>query len=236
MPEEQEVETTELQETLDELHEERRERQAEEKQYAWVRYIALTTAFLAVFAAIGALQSGTLVNEAMILQLQSSDKWNEYQAARQKEHLYTLQALSLVDAGAKPPAVRHDTVAHAGNASVKVPDGVAKSKPAGAHKPSAHKTTWIAKPPDERLTEYIGQINHEAEKEKDLSKEAGDLAKESEHAMHVHHRYAHAVAMIQVAIALSAVGALTRIKPVWVLSMLVGTGGIVFFVLGLMNR
>src|SRR5947209_13220183 len=104
MSEEVEIETKELQETIEELHEERREREQEARQTAWTRYIALTTAILAVFAAIGALQSGALINESMMLQLRASDRWNEYQAARQKDHLYSLQAFALLDRGVKLPA------------------------------------------------------------------------------------------------------------------------------------
>src|SRR5437879_4593889 len=104
MPEEIEIETKELQETIEELHEERRERVEAERKSAWTRWIALSTALLAVFAAVGALQSGALVNGAMMDQLKASDTWNEYQAARQKEHLYTVEANGLLDRGAKPPA------------------------------------------------------------------------------------------------------------------------------------
>src|SRR5512143_719505 len=101
MPEEVEIETNELQETIEELHEERREREEAEKRNAWTRYIALTTALLAVFAAVGALQSGALVNEAMMNQLKASDTWAEYQSARLKDHLYTIGANTLLDSGAK---------------------------------------------------------------------------------------------------------------------------------------
>src|SRR5204863_9344810 len=104
MSEEIEIETKELQETIEELHEERREREQEARLAAWTRYIALTTALLAVFAAIGALQSGALINESMMDQLRASDKWNEYQASRQKEHLYTIQSYTLLDRGVTPPA------------------------------------------------------------------------------------------------------------------------------------
>jgi len=41
---------------------------------------ALLSAFLAVFAAISALFAGHYANEAMISQIQSSDKWSYYQA------------------------------------------------------------------------------------------------------------------------------------------------------------
>src|SRR5438046_1184977 len=101
MPEEVEIETKELQETIDELREEREERHAEERKTAWTRWISLTTALLAVFAAIGALQSGALVNGAMLDQLRASDTWNEYQASRLKEHLYTLEANAFLDRGVK---------------------------------------------------------------------------------------------------------------------------------------
>jgi hypothetical protein len=47
--------------------------------------------------------------------------------------------------------------------------------------------------------------------------------------LHRHHGFANAVAFFQVSIALGAVAALTRIKPVWFASMLVGLIGIVFF-------
>ena len=41
---------------------------------------ALISAILAVFAAISALKAGHFANEAMILQIQSSDQWSFYQA------------------------------------------------------------------------------------------------------------------------------------------------------------
>ncbi|HSY51086.1 MAG TPA: DUF4337 family protein [Thermoanaerobaculia bacterium] len=53
---------------------------------------------------------------------------------------------------------------------------------------------------------------------------------EAEHLLHQHHRFANAVAMLQVAIALGAVAALTRISLVWAGSALVGLAGIAFFV------
>ncbi len=49
--------------------------------------------------------------------------------------------------------------------------------------------------------------------------------------MHQHHGYAYAVAFFQIAIALGAVAALTRSRPVYALSLLSGAGGLVMFVL-----
>lgn len=57
---------------------------------SWMRTVSLTTAIFAVFAAVGALQAGGLVNEAMMSQIRASDTWNEYQASREKSHLYTV--------------------------------------------------------------------------------------------------------------------------------------------------
>ena len=55
MPEGIEIETKELQETIEELHHERAEHEQEKQAALWTRWIALTTAILAVFAAISAL-------------------------------------------------------------------------------------------------------------------------------------------------------------------------------------
>jgi hypothetical protein len=48
-----------------------------------------------------------------------------------------------------------------------------------------------------------------------------------------HHRFAWSVALIQVAIALAA---LTRIRSVWLLSLLIGLVGIFYFVEGVLAR
>ena len=43
--------------------------------------------------------------------------------------------------------------------------------------------------------------------------------------MHHHHFFAQSVALLQVSIALGAVAALTRRKPVWIASILLGFAG-----------
>jgi len=53
---------------------------------------------------------------------------------------------------------------------------------------------------------------------------------EAEHLLHQHHGFANSVALLQVAIALGAVAALTRIRLVWGASGLVGLAGIILFV------
>src|SRR4051794_18145381 len=46
----------------------------------WISWVALSTAILAVLAAISALLSSKHANEAMMSQIQASDQWSYYQA------------------------------------------------------------------------------------------------------------------------------------------------------------
>jgi len=46
----------------------------------WISWVALSTAILAVLAAIAGLLSGSHANEAMMKQIESSDQWAFYQA------------------------------------------------------------------------------------------------------------------------------------------------------------
>src|SRR5437870_2382958 len=79
MPEEPEVETDHLRETVQE--------EMEREGAPLLRRVALTTAVLAAFAAVAALEAGTTVNEALVLkteatrlQAEASDQWAYYQA------------------------------------------------------------------------------------------------------------------------------------------------------------
>jgi hypothetical protein len=53
---------------------------AEEKKERWTRDVALSTAIIAVLAAIAGMLGNHHANEAMILQIKASDQWNYYQA------------------------------------------------------------------------------------------------------------------------------------------------------------
>jgi len=53
---------------------------AEHSRDTWISWVALSTAILAVLAAIAGLLSGQHVNEAMMNQIEASDQWNYYQA------------------------------------------------------------------------------------------------------------------------------------------------------------
>src|SRR5580765_9021402 len=79
MPEEQEVDTDKLHETIHE--------RLEHEGGAFLKTIALTTAILAAFAAVASLKAGSTVNEALVLkteatrlQAEASDQWAYYQA------------------------------------------------------------------------------------------------------------------------------------------------------------
>jgi hypothetical protein len=104
MPDHIDVEPHRLQEQLMEAHEEA----AQQRTSFWLRYVALSAALFAVVAAIAALRSGSLINEATIHQIKASDTWNEYQAAREKEHIYTVALDDLTDRGSKNTARMRD--------------------------------------------------------------------------------------------------------------------------------
>src|SRR5215471_14734214 len=90
-------ETMELKEKLEEATENAIE--AAEHRSRWVIYLSFTTALIAVFAAIAALESGSYAdeallqkNEAVLAQSKASDQWAYYQAKSVKSTIYTTQA------------------------------------------------------------------------------------------------------------------------------------------------
>ncbi|MBI3604960.1 MAG: DUF4337 domain-containing protein [Nitrospirae bacterium] len=87
-----------LEETIHELEEDRKEHSREERQLAWIKYVALTTALIAVLAAIATLQSNIHTNEALLSknssilsQARASDQWAYYQAKGIKGIVYESQ-------------------------------------------------------------------------------------------------------------------------------------------------
>ena len=67
----------------------------------WTMGVALTTALLAVCAAIGAMLAGHYANESMLEQMQSSNQWNYYQAKSVKENVLRSK-MDLLEAFGKP--------------------------------------------------------------------------------------------------------------------------------------
>jgi hypothetical protein len=68
---------------------------ADEKKETWITWLALTTAFLAVFAAVTTMYMGKYSNRAILIQGQETDQWAYYQAKSIKGHTYEIQKQKL---------------------------------------------------------------------------------------------------------------------------------------------
>jgi hypothetical protein len=92
-------------------------------------------------------------------------------------------------------------------------------------------TVWHAldKAPPEELAKnkerYTEEQKEAKDKAQELEKQRDEKEHEADHLMHHHHFFAQSVALLQVAIALGAVAALTRKRLAWVGSLLLGLGG-----------
>ena len=193
MPEGPEVETENLREAIQE--------EMEKEGGSFLRQIALTTALLAVAAAIASLRAGATVNEALVLkteatrlQAEASDQWAYYQAKGLKAAVQEASAASWLAIGKEAPA----------------------------------KFTEEQK----RYKQDQVEIKKKAEEKEH---ERDEKSKEADHLLHKHHGFANTVALFQVSIALGAVAALTRNKPVWFGSMGVGLIGLVLFAMALLG-
>jgi hypothetical protein len=87
---------------------------------------------------------------------------------------------------------------------------------------------------------WHGEADRERNEQKAIKEEAEtetarveEMDEKSSHKLHVHHQFARSVTVFQVSIALAAIAALTRRKPMWWVSLAVGATGAVFFILGL---
>src|ERR1700733_12505758 len=94
--EEIEVPTEHLQEHITES--------AKESTEKWSMYAAVSTAFMAVFAALGSLMAGHHSNEALIQQIKASDQWSYYQAKGIKYEITESIVRQATGNNAEPPA------------------------------------------------------------------------------------------------------------------------------------
>ncbi|MEO6209018.1 MAG: DUF4337 family protein [Gemmatimonadaceae bacterium] len=196
MPEEIEIDTDKLRETIDD------EIEKEEKGGSrLIRSIALSTALLAALAAIASLEAGATVNEALVLktestrlQSQASDQWAYYQAKGIKAAVVQSSAASWVAVGKAPPSDIATQIAH-----------------------------------------YAAQQDSIRNQAKELEAERDTKSHEADALLERHHHYAGAVALFQVAIALGAIAALTRVRVVWVGSMVVGGAGLALGLVGILS-
>jgi hypothetical protein len=195
MPEE-ELETAELKASVEESVE--RALEAEREQTGWTVYLSLSTAIIAVFAAVASLESGANSNdaileknEAVLNQSQASDQWALYQA---KVIRATVVNGESEFADASNPALS------------------AKLREEGAHLKSEQA------PLQERARGLEAQVElHNARAERLLFR---------------HHRFAIAVTLFQIAVALCAIAALIKKKPLWLVALGASGIGLVLFVLG----
>ncbi len=99
MPEEA-LETQELKEKLEEAAEHAHgAHKGEHRSEPWLVWLSLSTAIIAVLAAIGSLQSGSYANDAIVQkndailhQSKADDAWSYYQAKGVKAAFYAMQA------------------------------------------------------------------------------------------------------------------------------------------------
>jgi hypothetical protein len=101
---------------------------------------------------------------------------------------------------------------------------------------------WAAagKPAPERFAKEAARYRAEQkqieEQAREIERRRDERSREADHLLHAHHRYADAVALFQVSIALGAVAALSRSHLVWYGSMATGALGIALFAITLLSR
>ena len=199
MPEE-DLETPELKEQIDQRLEEHEQHGEHGGGVSpnWIKYLSLSTAIIAVIAAVSSLQSGANSNEAilekseaMLNESRASDQWAYFQAKGVKAAIAEGQA-----------------------------DLVRDTKPDRAED--------LAK----KAKGYRAEADKIGEDAKQLEEKVEENNKASEGMMEHHHRFAIAVTLLQIAIALSAIAALTRKKPLWFLGLGVSAAGVAMFVWG----
>jgi hypothetical protein len=183
MPEEIEIDTDKLRETID--------AEIEHESGGLLRKIALTTALFAALAAVASLEAGGTVNEALALkteatrlQAEASDQWAYYQAKGLKAAVSDSQKAIWLALDKTPPAELASDAAR-----------------------------------------YADDQKKSREKAEALEHERDDKSAEADVLMHRHHFFAQSVALLQVAIALGAVAALTRKRLAWIGSAVLGLIG-----------
>ncbi len=195
MPEES-IETHELREQLEEARE-HAHGGGEHEGPRWTLYLSLSTAIIAVFAAVGALQSShyeshalLATNEAILAQAKATDAWAWFQAKGVTASLYEAQA----------EASRGDEE--------------------------------VVKRLDGQREKYKKEQDELQKGAQELEQEVKAKGEEGERFFQTHHQFALSVTIFQVAIALSAIAALTKRRPLWLVSMAVGASGAFFFLKG----
>ena len=193
MPEE-EIETTELKESVDASV----ERALEAERSGWTVYLSLSTAIIAVFAAVASLESGANSNDAILEkndavlnQSQASDQWALYQAKNVRAAIASEFALSVT------PEL------------------------AGRFRDESKRLKAEEAPLEIEARKFQSNVEeHNARAERLLAR---------------HHRFAVSVTLFQIAVALCAIAALMKRKPLWVVALLASALGFALFVTGFLS-
>jgi hypothetical protein len=192
----------EIEVPTDHLHEEIQEK-AEEKREKWTLYVALSTAVMAVLAAVAGLLAGHHANEALVERVKASDQWNFYQAKNLKQEI----------------AVNTDKILRA--------------LAPGRNGPTAGSATGGSPATVPFEGDHSQDIARYDKEKAEIKKKAEEAEQASEAHLAKHVPLASAVTAFQIAIAISAISILTRRKNLWYASLLLTAGGAVFFLLGL---
>jgi hypothetical protein len=105
----------------------------------------------------------------------------------------------------------------------------------------ASRTAWLAvgkEPPssyEQNQKRYSVEQSEIQRKARELERDRDERSKEANRLLHIHHWFAYTVAILQIAIALGAIGALTRNRIVWAASLVAGVGAVVLFVRAILN-
>jgi hypothetical protein len=195
MPEE-DIETAELKESVEASVE--RALEAEREKTSWTVYLSLSTAIIAVFAAVASLESGANSNdaileknEAVLNQSKASDQWALYQAK-----------------------VIRAAIAQGES------EFTASTNPELAHK---------LRDEDVRLKNEQAPLQDRA---RALEAQVEEHNARAERLLDRHHRFAISVTLFQIAVALCAIAALMKKKPLWFVALAASAIGFVLFVLG----
>jgi hypothetical protein len=181
----------ELEREFDRLHESVQEVTEGKGGGGFMRSISLSTALIAVVAALAALEAGSTVNEALLKKngsiassTEAFDGWAQYQAKGIKAALLSTQKQILISMDRVP-------------------------------QPSL----------DADLARYQKEQAEISASSKKLEKLSREQEEEAERLIHRHHRYAASVALLQVAVALSAIAALAGNRWMWLLSLMIAVTG-----------
>ncbi|MGH9443356.1 MAG: DUF4337 family protein [Thermoanaerobaculia bacterium] len=186
----------ELEREFDRLQESIHEAAEDEKAgRRFLRSVALSTALIAVIAALASLEAGGTINEALLkknasmaLSTEAFDAWAQYQSKGIKAAVLSAQKQILISLDRVPqPSIDADLVRY--------------------QKEQADISTANRK----------------------IEKTSRDEDEEAEHLIHRHHRFAASVALLQIAVALSAIAALARNRGMWMLSLALAAVGAAVF-------